>query len=353
MANIKHVALVKNKSNSELKDWFNANASNILDLSNENFDKFDFSDIYLKRVDFSKTSLIKANFTNIHFDDAILFETKFNDSTLINTNFENVSTIENAVFKGANLKNSKLNGIDLTGMDLRGTNFSGAELQDTIFNEALLNNSNFKNATLCNTSFENAVGFSHIKNMHIVKINGDIIGIDEMQIPWFDSFCSWNTINILGKLPIFGASYLALIFVPVLFSVITYLNGFLEFLKYDLITYQCTDFTFIYRYQSILFDSLVKLELPFKPILLLISTVCLASASTLYIAFCPSRIKEFSIDYWLNALNQQKLHYLAEGWRHRYARMICLFLYIAGASLGLFLIISKVINVAKYIIQNN
>ena len=65
-------------------------------------------------------------------------------------------------------------------------------------------------------------------------------------------------------------------------------------------------------------------------LVLLVSTVLLAIASTLYTFFSPSRIKEFSRDQWCDQLGRSLLHYWPLAWQHRWMRLICFACYTLG-----------------------
>jgi hypothetical protein len=96
-------------------------------------------------------------------------------------------------------------------------------------------------------------------------------------------------------------------------------------------------------------EHLQVLPLPRLSLVLLVSTVLLAIASTLYTFFCPSRIKEFSRDQWCDQLGRSLMHYWPLAWKHRRIRLICAACYVLGGVGALWVIGSKVWGTAVFI----
>jgi hypothetical protein len=84
---------------------------------------------------------------------------------------------------------------------------------------------------------------------------------------------------------------------------------------------------------------------------LLGSTICLAIGASIF-ATCPSRIREFSRDQWTDEFNRSLAHYWAMSWKRRWARFACIFFYVTGALGAGIVLISKLWNVGRFIVQN-
>jgi hypothetical protein len=86
---------------------------------------------------------------------------------------------------------------------------------------------------------------------------------------------------------------------------------------------------------------------------LLVSTVLLAIASTLYTWRCPSRIKEFSRDQWCDQLGRSLLHYWPMAWKERGVRLFCAACYLLGGGGALWVLGNKVVETAQFIVKHS
>jgi hypothetical protein len=99
----------------------------------------------------------------------------------------------------------------------------------------------------------------------------------------------------VGRLPLFGVSYTALILIPLLYGLALYND------KVGLVRTWAEQVVALpdHPWHRLVFPVLERLRtrpIPSQSFLLLLSTVLLAAGSTMYTFFCPSRIKEFSRD---------------------------------------------------------
>ncbi len=155
----------------------------------------------------------------------------------------------------------------------------------------------------------------------------------------------------MGRLSLFGLSYSALILIPIVFYGLALYND-----KINLVCTWAEQFTALpdhplRRLAPFLLERLHPHPIPSQSFLLLLSTLLLAVASTLYAFFCPSRIKEFSRDQWCDQLNRSLLHYWPFVWKHRYIRLACAACYALGGAGALWVLGIKVWQTALFILK--
>lgn len=269
----------------------------------------------MKGVDFSEANLTKANLqNNSDMRDASFFETNLKDADLSNSN------CLNAIFYGA----------DLDGVNFLSCNISGA-------------------------NFQKSKNLSRTKNLEFVTfldIN-KIDGLNEITIPWYDRNVSWERIKNIGKLPLFGASYLSLVLMPIVFSIIAYYNhnvtSFIDFAGEAIKTFNNTGLENAFQVwkEGVTLDGLPK-----DMMLFFVSSILLAIASTIYAFYCPNRIINFTREEWQYNNKEQLIYYLSHSWKKRPARLISGITYLIGGLGALMFIINKLWITALYILQN-
>jgi hypothetical protein len=140
----------------------------------------------------------------------------------------------------------------------------------------------------------------------------------------------------MGRLPLFGASYTALILIPIIFYGLALYNDRVTLVRAWAEQVMAQPEHLLHRLASLL---------------LLASTILLAMGSTFYTFFCPSRIKEFSRDQWCDQLGHSLLHYWPLAWRYRYVRLLCAACYALGGAGALWVIGTKVWRVLLFILK--
>jgi hypothetical protein len=105
-----------------------------------------------------------------------------------------------------------------------------------------------------------------------------------------------------------------------------------------------------YHIAQTVLQRLHPLPVPGLSVLLLASTLFLAVASTIYAIACPSRVKEFSRDQWTYQLGLSVVHYMADAWRRRIARLAALACYIVGGTGAAIVLGSKLLSVATFLL---
>jgi hypothetical protein len=149
----------------------------------------------------------------------------------------------------------------------------------------------------------------------------------------------------VGRLPLFGASYTALILIPIVFYGLALYND-----KIELIRAWAEQGGTVPDY---LLGRLRPRPIPSQSFVVLLSTGLLAVGSTLYTFFCPSRVKEFSRDQWCDQLGRSLLHYWPLAWKHRSIRLTCAACYAFGGAGALWVLSTKVWQTARFILQHS
>lgn len=127
-------------------------------------------------------------------------------------------------------------------------------------------------------SFEH-VEFDERHADQIVRLNNDL---REIPLDWRTRWTSWERIRTLGNLPLFGASYAALILIPVTLYLLSIYNMQVMRLSEWAERASLGDTAWI--------AALHPAPLPSLSLALLIGTFLLALASTLFAVCCPPRV---------------------------------------------------------------
>lgn len=192
----------------------------------------------------------------------------------------------------------------------------------------------------------------NLDKAHVDKLNtGNVKYFDYCIRKLPEKWCDWEKLRIFGKLPLFGASYAALIFIPLFFYFLAIYNDKVDIVK--IWAKQTVSMNHSDPLALLLIDRLHPLPVPNLSLVLLLSTLCLAIASSIYALVCPSRIKEFSKDQWTDQLGHSLVHYWALSWKYRKTRLTCLCFYIFGGIGVLWVIGNKVFNAAVFIFNNS
>jgi len=143
-------------------------------------------------------------------------------------------------------------------------------------------------------------------------------------------------IRVAGRLPVFGASYSALILIP------AYLYALEVYNEKVKVARAWIDASVLpARASEAILAHLHEEPIPSRWGLLLISAVSLAAASTIYALACPSRIKSFSRDQWCDEHRHSLVHYWADAWKLRWLRLVCAAMYVLGGLGALYVLFTK------------
>jgi hypothetical protein len=152
-------------------------------------------------------------------------------------------------------------------------------------------------------------------------------------------------------LPLFGASYTALILIPILFYGLALYNDQVALVRAWAEQIIVQPDHILHRLASLILVHFHTRPIPQQSLLLLVSTILLAMGSTFYTFFCPSRIKEFSRSQWCDQLGHSLLHYWPLAWRYRYIRLVSAICYTLGGAGALWVISTKVWRILLFILK--
>lgn len=186
-----------------------------------------------------------------------------------------------------------------------------------------------------------------------VSPTGDAYRFETYHRPWPEREVDWERLRGVGRLPLFGVSYIALIPIPIIFYGLAIYNDKVELVRTWAEQVAALPDHPLHRLALPLLKRLHPRPIPSQSFWLLLSTVLLAAGSTLYTFLCPSRIKEFSHDQWCDQLGRSLLHYWAFAWKHRYIRLACAACYVLGGAIALWVIGTKVWQTGLFIVKHS
>jgi Pentapeptide repeats (8 copies) len=259
----------------------------------------------------------------------------------------------------AHLTNADLRRADLWGVDLRQANMHGTYLIEANLGGAHLERANLceaslREANLGGANLEGVRGAEHAYLLETVRlIDDDASYFEFCYRPWPEWWFDWERLRIAGRLPLFGISYTALILIPIVFYGLALYNDKIELVRaWAEQVIALPDHPW-HRLAPLVLERLHPRPIPSLSLVLLVSTILLAAASTLYTWRCPSRIKEFSRDQWCDQLGRSLLHYWPLAWKERCVRLICAACYAIGGAGALWVLGTKVWQTALFIVKHS
>src|SRR5215831_102882 len=295
------------------------------DLSHHDLQNIDLSNRDLHQTNFNSAMLDGAQFVNSNMTDAHLQSSFFRRA-----NFEG-AILERASLSHATLVEANLIGASLRRADLTWADLSHAEVQRADFYEA----------TLTKANFDSVKGIFHARNLQTTRLEGDTRYFDRVRREWPERLVDWERIRIFGRLPLFGASYTVLIVIQVFLYALEIYNEKISALR----AWADSSGLSSHVAEAIL-GRLHQEPIPSKWPVLFGSTIALAIASTMYVFACPSRVTTFSRDEWCDGHGHSLLHYWAEAWKWRHARIVCFTTYLVGGFAALYVLLSKLCGTA-------
>jgi hypothetical protein len=247
-----------------------------------------------------------------------------------------------------------------SGLSLNHANFATCKLQGSSFSNSQLSSCNFEASNWTGVDFTNAYfngcRLSGIKNAHqaigLHTVHGDGINMnfETAERPWWNRLLDWERIGALGRLPLFTASSVALVLLPIYFYILDVYNRHVQAWKAALDKHAEAEGLATIGKEAL--DKFGSLPIPALSLEALISALLLFVASFLYALACPARIKQFSSEQWRYELHKPMVTYWPLAWMHRLVRMICAASYLVGGILAILIIGSKLLGTAKYILRN-
>ena len=293
----------------------------------------------------------------------------------------------------ANLREVRLSGADLRGADLYGADLYGADLSEASLRKANLGHATLTTADLSRANlcwadltmailnftdighaefFEADFTGAHLlavtnphlaRGLTITKLDQDVKYFETFRVPKIERCYDWQVLRTFGRLPLFGASYTILIMIPIFFYGLAFYNKNVvrashEFSKQVLAERQLNplpDQTHTWGNAAIsaIQQHLQPLPIPSQSLLLLVSTMFLAVASSIYIFCCPARVKEFTRDQWRDQFGKSLLHYWPFAWKFRPLSAVCAVCYVLGGLGAVWVIATKVFRTARFILENS
>jgi uncharacterized protein YjbI with pentapeptide repeats len=289
-------------------------------MKGANLVSLDLTGIDLSGCDLSEAIIQSADLSGAVLSDARLIKTDLRSSFLRQT-----------IFHKADLSGAICVASDLSGADLTGAKLERADLSLARLNGAIIRRTDFYEANLNQASMERVVGARPAQNLLTAQTER-VLYFETAVRDWPERWLDWEAIRIVGRLPLFGASYTGLILIPAYVYFLQIYNDKIEAARAWIAHTAGTSNGIPGAAGNAVLDHLHPETVPDSFFWLFLSTFCLAVASTIYAGVCPSRIKEFSRDQWCDELGHSLVHYWPEAWKWRTARLVCAALYAAGAT---------------------
>jgi hypothetical protein len=232
----------------------------------------------------------------------------------------NYSKFVGGDFMGADLSGAQFSQTDLTGANLSGAILKRANFEGSTLTRADISGADFFEALASNGEWENLKGVLKARNLDKTSISTTPKYFESCELSWLERWFGWEQLRTLGNLPLFTVSWSVLLFVPTYIYVIAWYNIQADALR----SWHSPGNEWFGKH-------IHDLPMPSLSLFLLIFTVFLAAGATIYAVWCPSRIKEFTLDKWRDELHQSVIHYHAQSWRRRKRRIICVICYAIGA----------------------
>jgi uncharacterized protein YjbI with pentapeptide repeats len=307
-------------------------------LHEANLSGADLGGAYLDEADLDEANLLGA-----HLGGAILRQANLRQANLYRANLY-----------GANLYGANLNGANLRRADLGGVHLDGADLGGTHLNGANLLGAHLREADLRRADLREVHGACQAYDLETTQVReGDAQYFETCQRPWPERWLDWERLRVVGRLPLFGISYTALILIPIVFYGLAQYNRNIDLVHAWAQEAVTSPDHPLYRLSPHILEHLHRLPLPSFSFLLFISTILLAAGSTLYTFSCPSRVKEFSRDQWCDQLGHSLLHYWPLAWKHRTIRLVCAACYAFGGLGALWVLGTKLGRTGQFIWQHS
>jgi hypothetical protein len=347
----------------------------------------------LRRTYLEGTNLELAHLRGAHLQSASLYGADLIDADLEGAHLTGAildgARLNGAYLAGASLERAHLQGAILDGADLRGAFLSGAYLEGAaLYRTALcgawlagahLDGADLHEAYLAGADMSNVVGAYWARGLETTQYTppnnrsvgppiapeqalsepepsrfptdyiNDALHFETCIRPWPERWLDWERLRVVGRLPLFGASYTALILIPILFYGLALYNDQVVLVRAWAEQVMTQPDHLFSRLASLTLTHLHPRPIPQQSLLLFVSTILLAVGSTLYTFFCPSRIKEFSRGQWCDQLRRSLLHYWPLAWKHRYIRLVCTACYALGGAGALWVLGTKLWRVLVFI----
>ncbi|MEW8086172.1 MAG: pentapeptide repeat-containing protein [Candidatus Thiodiazotropha endolucinida] len=351
MANQNHLNIIDHGP-SVAKEWRQANPDTGFDLSGAKLSNRDLTNYDLSHSNLSGANFCKSNLSGCNLVESIISNTNFKSANLSNSHLHKLVRTDNANFSNTRIIGSSITRCEFINCDFSGAFIKSSNLHNTSFFEVDFNKCSFYNLSISNVKMTRSYGIHTSLGLDTLSFPPDQITSFETTIQeWPKKYFDWENLRTVGRLPLFGASYFALIVIPIYFYGLDIYNLNIELIRdWAIQSTQKDTITSKYLAEFII-DKVYPLPVPTRSLGILISTILLAFGSTLYTFFCPSRIKEFSKDQWVDELNKSLVNYWPFSWRNRSIRLLSSLFYIAGGFCLLLFLFEKLYGVILYVVK--
>jgi uncharacterized protein YjbI with pentapeptide repeats len=238
--------------------------------------------------------------------------------------------------QGANLHSIDLRNADLTNADLSGAVLRRAHLQEANLSHAQLQHADLFEARLSRADLQSVKGLRKARYLETALLGeGDPQHVETCERQPLEYWLDWERLRTLGRLPLFGLSYTTVLLVPLVMYGLAQYNDKVEYIRLIAAHLTNTADHPLSPIAALTTKHLRPLPIPSQSLLLLVSSVFLAAASTIYAAACPTIVKDFSRSQWVYQLGRPLVHYWAQTWKYRWLRVVCAVCYLLGG-LGAF-----------------
>ena len=173
------------------------------DCRHANFQQTDLSSADLSGRDFRSCAFQSANLVNAQLRETNLSGAHFDDCELRGADMTGVdckeTIFERATLTEASLRLANLRGSNFNRADLGGADISHADFYETILTDARM---------------ERVRGAPAARNLLTTRIERPVYYFESAILSPVDRWLDWQTVRIAGRLPLFGASYSALVAIP-------------------------------------------------------------------------------------------------------------------------------------------
>jgi uncharacterized protein YjbI with pentapeptide repeats len=300
-------------------------------------------------TDLSDADLTKGNFSRCNFHSTRLARARLQGANLKSAQLPQCD-LHDADLTGADCEQAHFGDATLTGACLRNTNLKRCNFTSANLSGAEISHADFYEAILTDARMERLRGAPAARNLLTARIDRPVYYFESAILSPIYKWLDWEKVRIAGRLPLFGASYSALVAIPLFFYLWKIYNDKVALLRswaQQTLARGSVD----YYIAEVVVERLHPLPKPALSALLLVSTAFLAIASSIYAFACPSRVQEFSRDQWTYQLGLSAVHYMADAWRRTPLRVAAIFFYFIGGTGAAIVLTTKLVNVAEFLLR--
>lgn len=291
----------------------------------------------MRRSSFAEANLGGCKLAHASFKGCELYQASLHDTDCFAAFFDQAN-LDEATLARANLRECSFVGTHLRGASFEDARLDGAYFEGTILSEAIVSGA----------SFDRVIGLPSCLRLESVRTGPNLPRyLDSVVAPFVDRVLSWDRLRVVGRLPLFGVSYSALVLMPFLFYLLEVFNSKVSQIRE--VAGRVPPETATGHLAKTLLEHLKTEPVPRLSFVLFLCTIVLAAGATIYAILCPARIKEFSKDQWEDQLGRSLIHYLPFTWKHRWARLACAACYAVGGTGVLFVLLTKIVSALVYL----